>query len=68
MEHGSSLAAPLTPPVAPFGSSKECRNKHVPTDQRIEIRVGIHVGDIITQYADFYGAGVNIAARLRAVQ
>ena len=40
------------------------RNKSVPPDQRIELRIGIHVGDIILEEGDIFGDGVNIAARL----
>jgi TolB-like protein/class 3 adenylate cyclase len=40
------------------------RNAAVPADQRIEIRIGIHVGDIIIEEGDIFGDGVNIAARL----
>src|SRR5271163_980573 len=43
------------------------RNKDVPADQRIEIRIGIHVGDIIIEENDIFGDGVNIAARLEGI-
>jgi TolB-like protein/class 3 adenylate cyclase len=38
-----------------------------PEDQRIEIRVGINLGDVIMDEDDVYGDGVNIAARLEAL-
>ena len=38
------------------------RNARVPQDNRIELRIGIHVGDIIIEEGDIYGDGVNIAA------
>jgi adenylate cyclase len=38
----------------------------VPLDQRIEFRIGIHVGDIIIDDNDIFGDGVNVAARLEA--
>jgi TolB-like protein/class 3 adenylate cyclase len=38
-----------------------------PEDQRIEIRVGINLGDVIIDEGDVYGDGVNIAARLEAL-
>ena len=38
-----------------------------PLDQRIELRIGIHVGDIIIEGDDIFGDGVNIAARLEAL-
>jgi TolB-like protein/class 3 adenylate cyclase len=36
-------------------------------DQRIEIRIGINLGDVIIDEGDVYGDGVNIAARLEAL-
>ncbi len=36
-------------------------------DQRIEFRIGIHVGDIIFDENDIFGDGVNIAARLEGI-
>jgi TolB-like protein/class 3 adenylate cyclase/Flp pilus assembly protein TadD len=43
------------------------RNSKVPADKRIEFRVGINVGDIISDSNDIYGDGVNVAARLEAL-
>ena len=43
------------------------RNAHVPTERRIEFRIGINVGDIIIDEADIYGDGVNIAARVESI-
>ena len=43
------------------------RNAHEPADRRIELRIGIHVGDIIVDEGDIFGDGVNIAARLEAI-
>jgi TolB-like protein/class 3 adenylate cyclase len=40
------------------------QNAAVPQDQRIEFRIGIHVGDVIFDDNDIFGDGVNIAARL----
>jgi adenylate cyclase len=42
------------------------RNADVPPD-RIELRMGINVGDIIKDGRDIYGDGVNVAARLEAL-
>ena len=43
------------------------RNADVPADRRIELRMGINLGDIIRDGRDIYGDGVNIAARLEAL-
>ena len=43
------------------------RNADVPADKRIEFRIGINVGDIISDENDIYGDGVNVAARLEAL-
>ena len=43
------------------------RNAEVPADNRIEFRIGINVGDIISDGNDIYGDGVNVAARLEAL-
>jgi adenylate cyclase len=40
------------------------RNASVGTEQRIEFRMGINLGDVIADGDDVYGDGVNIAARL----
>ena len=43
------------------------RNAEVPTETRILFRIGINVGDIISDDNDIYGDGVNVAARLEAL-
>ncbi len=43
------------------------RNKDVPTDHRMELRIGINLGDIIVDGEDIYGDGVNVAARLEGL-
>jgi class 3 adenylate cyclase/pimeloyl-ACP methyl ester carboxylesterase len=43
------------------------RNTEIPKDRRVELRIGINVGDIIIEGEDIYGDGVNIAARLEGI-
>jgi adenylate cyclase len=40
------------------------RNANVPEDQRIDVRIGINLGEVIVEGDDRLGEGVNIAARL----
>src|SRR5258708_3841554 len=37
------------------------RNAEVPPDQRIEFRVGIHMGDVVVEDGDIFGDAVNVA-------
>jgi adenylate cyclase len=43
------------------------RNTGVGVDSRIELRIGINLGDVIVEGDDLYGDGVNIAARLEDI-
>src|SRR6202043_1928717 len=43
------------------------RNTGVRPDNRIELRVGINLGDVIVEGDDLFGDGVNIAARIEAL-
>src|SRR5256884_121583 len=43
------------------------RNVDVPPDRRIEFRVGINLGDVVTEGEDLLGDGVNVAARLEGI-
>ncbi len=43
------------------------RNAAIPPEHRIEFRIGINLGDVISDGDDIFGDGVNIAARLEAL-
>ena len=43
------------------------RNAGVEADNRIELRIGINLCDVIVEADDLYGDGVNIAARIEAL-
>src|ERR1700726_3244392 len=43
------------------------RDTDVDVDNRIELRIGINLGDVIVEGEDLYGDGVNIAARIEAL-
>ena len=43
------------------------RNANIPTDRRIEFRIGVNLGDVIVEGEDIYGDGVNVAARLQSI-
>src|SRR5262249_51647352 len=43
------------------------KNTELPAERRMELRIGINVGDVIVEGLQIYGDGVNIAARLEAL-
>jgi TolB-like protein/class 3 adenylate cyclase len=43
------------------------REKEVPEAERIRLRIGINVGDVVHEDGDILGDGVNVAARLQAL-
>ena len=40
------------------------RNQALPARRHVQIRLGIHVGDVVASDGDIHGDGVNLAARL----
>jgi adenylate cyclase len=43
------------------------RRSSIPSDRRVEFRIGINVGEIIVDEGDIYGDGVNIATRVESL-
>jgi TolB-like protein/Tfp pilus assembly protein PilF len=43
------------------------RNAGLTPESRIELRIGVHQGDIVVEDGDIFGDGVNIAARLEGL-
>ena len=52
---------------AKFNAAWLNENTEIPQAKRIELRIGIHVGDIIIDENDIFGDGVNIAVRLEGI-
>lgn len=50
--------------AAEIQRSVQNRNADIPEGRRIVYRIGINIGDIISDGDDIYGDGVNVAARL----
>src|SRR5262245_1094741 len=58
--HAVECAAELQPAM-------DAANADIPEDQKIILRVGINLGDVIVEGNEVFGDGVNIAARLQAL-
>ena len=42
-------------------------NAEIPSDQRLQFRIGLNVGDVMVKDGDIFGDGVNIAARIESL-
>ena len=70
---GDSLLADFTSVVDALGCAVEMQrasravNDPVPPDRRLELRIGVNLGDVIIDGDNIFGDAVNIAARLEAL-
>lgn len=70
---GDSLLADFTSVVDALGCAVEMQcasravNDPVPPERRLELRIGVNLGDVIVDGDDIFGDGVNIAARLETL-
>src|SRR3954470_15805919 len=65
VEFGSALEAAQC--AIEIQRSLAKRNHDVTPDRRIELKIGIHIGDVVHREGDVYGDGVNIASRIEAL-
>ena len=65
VEFGSALEAAQC--AIEIQRSLAKRNHDVTHDRRIELKIGIHIGDVVHRNGDVYGDGVNIASRIEAL-
>lgn len=43
------------------------RNRDVPEERQVLIRIGVNLGEVLQDRGEIYGAGVNVAARLESL-
>ena len=43
------------------------RNKNLPDNRKMEVRIGINIGDVVQDNDRIYGDGVNIASRIESI-
>jgi len=70
---GDSLLADFSSVVDALNCAVEMQktartlNDPLPTERRLELRIGVNLGDVIVDGDDIFGDGINIAARLEAL-
>jgi len=70
---GDSLLADFSSVVDALSCAVEIQrtvhaiNDPIPPERRLELRIGVNLGDVIVDGDDIFGDGVNIAARLEAL-
>ncbi len=43
------------------------RNQDIPQDERVQLRIGVNLGEVLMDRGEIYGDGVNVAARLESI-
>src|SRR2546426_1907136 len=70
---GDSLLADFSSVVDALSCAVEMQrasraiNEPIASERRLELRIGVNLGDVIVDGGDIFGDGVNIAARLEAL-
>ena len=70
---GDAILAEFASVVACVGAAVDlqtelqARNRDLPADRRIQVRIGVNLGGVIEDRGEIYGDGVNVAARLEAL-
>lgn len=65
VEFGSTVAAVLC--AVELQKAMAAANDEIPVDRRIVLRIGVHLGDVMVDGSDLYGAGVNVASRIEGL-
>jgi adenylate cyclase len=65
VEFGSALEAAQC--AIEIQRSLAKRDADAPADRQIQVRIGVHIGDVVHRGGDVYGDGVNIASRIEPV-
>ncbi len=70
---GDSVIAEFASPVEAVGCAAdiqqelERRNADLPEDRRMQLRIGVNLGDVVVKGENLLGDGVNVAARLQVL-
>jgi adenylate cyclase len=70
---GDSVIAEFASPVEAVGCAADIQrdlekgNADLPEDRRMQLRIGVNLGDVVVEGDDLLGDGVNVAARLQSL-
>ncbi|WP_306449845.1 adenylate/guanylate cyclase domain-containing protein [Corallococcus interemptor] len=72
MEEGGFLLEFESGPLAvafalEWRAAVDARNRAVPTERRVSVRAGAHLGMVVHRDGDVFGEGVNLAARIESL-